>query len=118
MHAKSYLQPNWIIRSGRCVLGAVSLFNAFMLVVIYKVDIIQIQNKINVFLYRDINRHVFYRFNRLLKHDMVAQRLHPTISFANPDVARLNNAHHRIFNKSTFAFRRSYPISPFMLRPA
>jgi hypothetical protein len=33
------------MRSGRCALGAVSLFNAFMLVVIYKVDIIQIQNK-------------------------------------------------------------------------
>ena len=38
------------------------------------------KKSIKRFLYQDINRHVFYRFNRLLKHDMVAQRLHPTIS--------------------------------------
>lgn len=30
MREGNYLRQNWIMRSGRCALGAVSLFNAFI----------------------------------------------------------------------------------------
>lgn len=45
MRVKSYLLQT-VIRSGRCVLGAVPLFNAFWLVVIYKVVLYKFKIKI------------------------------------------------------------------------
>ena len=73
-----------MIRSGATDLGAVYLFNAFILKVILIInygfqfelitfgELFKLEVKINVFFHQDVDRHVFYGGNRFLEYNMIA----------------------------------------------